>query len=59
MSGWHRYYTEQELKAMYGSHDPYVAKVREVIESSGCRRLRAGDDASAALRDAARSTVAK
>ena len=31
VSGWHRYYTKQELKAMYGTHGRYVAKVLGVM----------------------------
>ena len=33
VSGWHRYYTSAELKAMYGNHGRYVSKVTNVIAS--------------------------
>ena len=31
VSGWHRFYTDEELKAMYGTHGHYVSEVREVM----------------------------
>src|SRR5690349_4862137 len=31
VSGWHRYYTRSELKARYGTHGRYVAKVTAVM----------------------------
>ena len=39
VSGWHRYYTKEELKAMYGTHGRYVAKVLGVMYPPSCRRL--------------------
>ena len=39
VSGWHRYYTAEELKAMYGTHGHYVLQVFNRHEWSRCRRL--------------------
>jgi hypothetical protein len=59
VSGWHRYYTDAELKAMYGNHGRYVSKVTNVINPLVQAGYVLEDDAEAAIRDAARSDVAK
>jgi len=59
VSGWHRYYTAEELKAMYGTHDNYVLAVEEVINPLVEDGYVLRTDASAAIRDAAQSDVAK
>jgi hypothetical protein len=59
VSGWHRYYTPAELKAMYGTHGRYVSKVTNIIDSLVEQGYVLRDDANAAIRDAAQSDVAK
>jgi Alpha/beta hydrolase domain len=59
VSGWHRYYTDAELKAMYGNHRRYVSKVTHVIEPLVEEGYVLKDDAEAAIRQAARSDVAR
>jgi Alpha/beta hydrolase domain len=59
VSGWHRYYTKDELKAMYGTHGRYVAKVAAVIYPLAAEGYVLWIDAFAAVRDAALSDVAK
>lgn len=59
VSGWHRYYTDAELKAMYGTHGRYVSKVRGVMDPLVADGYVLPADAAAAIRDAARSDVAK
>jgi hypothetical protein len=59
VSGWHRYYTDAELKAMYGNHGRYVSKVTHVIEPLVREGYVLKDDAEAAIRHAARSDVAR
>ena len=59
VSGWHRYYTAAELKAMYGNHGHYVSKVTHVIDPLVEQGYVLRDDANAAIRDAAQSDVAK
>ncbi len=59
VSGWHRYYTAAELKAMYGTHGRYVAKVIGVITPLVLQGYVLPYDAVAAVRDAALSDVAK
>ena len=59
VSGWHRYYTAEELKAMYGTHGRYVSEVREVMNRLVAEGYVLGTDASAAVRDAAQSDVAR
>jgi hypothetical protein len=59
VSGWHRNYTRKELKAMYGSHDRYVSKVARVMSRLVAERYVLAEDASAAVRRAVRSDVAK
>ncbi len=59
VSGWHRFYTRQELKAMYGTHGHYVSKVRKVMKPLVAEGYVLRTDGSAAVRDAARSDVAK
>ena len=43
VSGWHRYYTKDELKAMYGNSRPLRLEGASSHVSAGCRRLCAGD----------------
>jgi len=59
VSGWHRYYSDAELKAMYKTHGHYVLKVAGVIYPLVARGYVLWDDANAAVRDAARSDVAR
>jgi len=59
VSGWHRYYTELELKAMYGTHRRYVSEVRRVIRSRVAERYVLRSDARAAIRDARQSNIAR
>ena len=59
VSGWHRYYTKEELKAMYGTHGRYVAKVLGVMYPLVAEGYVLWTDALAAVRDAALSDVAK
>jgi hypothetical protein len=59
VSGWHRFYTRQELKAIYGTHGHYVSKVRKVMRPLVAEGYVLRKDGSAAVRDAARSDVAK
>jgi hypothetical protein len=59
VSGWHRYYTPAELKAMYANHGRYVLKVAILIESLVRQGYVLQDDAVAAILDAARSDIAK
>lgn len=59
VSGWHRYYTQHELRVRYGSHGRYVSKVARVMARLVADGYVLGTDASAAVRDAARSDVAK
>ncbi len=59
VSGWHRYYTKEELKAMYGTHGRYVAKVRGAMYPLAAQGYVLWTDALAAVRDAALSDVAK
>ena len=59
VSGWHRYYTKDELKAMYGTHGRYVAKVLAVMYPLVTEGYVLRTDALAAVRDAALSDVAR
>ena len=59
VSGWHRYYTNAELKAMYGSHGRYVAKVVQVMGPLVADGYVLPSDAAAEVRDAALSDVAR
>jgi hypothetical protein len=59
VSGWHRYYTPEELKALYGTHGNYVSKVREVMNPLVAEGYVLRAEGRAAIRDAARSDVAK
>ena len=59
VSGWHRYYTAEELKAMYGTHGRYVAKVLGVMYPLVAEGYVLWTDGLAAVVDAARSDVAK
>jgi hypothetical protein len=59
VSGWHRYYTAAELKAMYKNHGRYVSKVINIFVPLVREGYVLKDDAEAAIRDAARSDIAK
>lgn len=59
VSGWHRYYTATELKAMYKTHGRYVSKVANIIEALVRQGYVLKHDARATIRDAARSDVAR
>jgi hypothetical protein len=59
VSGWHRYYTKEELKAMYGTHGRYVAKVLGVMYPLAAEGYVLWPDAVAAVRDAALSDVGR
>ena len=59
VSGWHRFYTDAELKAMYGNHGRYVWKVAIVIYPLVRQGYVLKHEANAAVRDAARSNVAR
>ena len=59
VSGWHRYYTAEELKALYGTHSNYVSQVRDVINPLVEEGYVLKYDAKAAIRDARHSTVGK
>ena len=52
MSGWHRYYTRAELKAMYKNHARYVAKVINVIAPLVRQGYVLAYEAAAEIRDA-------
>lgn len=59
VSGWHRYYTQAELKAMYHDHGGYVSKVSNIMTALDDEGYVLDYDAQAAIRDAARSDVGK
>jgi hypothetical protein len=59
ISGWHRYYTTAELKALYGSHANYVAQVTHAMIRAASDGYIRAVDAVAAIRDAESSDVAK
>jgi hypothetical protein len=59
VSGWHRYYTPDELKAMYGTHRHYVSEVEKVMYPLVAEGYVLRSDASAAIREAEQSDVAK
>ena len=59
VSGWHRYYTPTELKAMYGTHGRYVSKVLQVIGPLVADGYVLPADGAAAVLDAALSDVAR
>jgi hypothetical protein len=59
VSGWHRYYTATELKALYKNHGGYVSRVTNVINPLVKQGYVLRDDADAAIRDAAKSKVGK
>jgi hypothetical protein len=59
VSGWHRYYTAAELKAMYRNHGRYVSKVANIIDSLVDQGYVLRHDANAQIRHAAQSDVAK
>lgn len=56
VSGWHRYHSDAELKAMYKTHAQYVSKVRNVMTPLVSERYVLPADASAAIRDPAAPT---
>ncbi|MFI0446636.1 alpha/beta hydrolase domain-containing protein [Actinomadura sp. 6N118] len=59
VSGWHRYYTRAELRAMYGSHGRYVSRVLRVMGPLVADGYVLPSDGAAAVRDAALSDVAR
>ena len=59
VSGWHRYYTKEELKAMYGTHGRYVAKVARVMGPLVAEGYVLPFDGAAAVVEAALSDVAR
>ena len=59
VSGWHRYYTDAELKAMYKSHGGYVSKVTNVMTPLVEQGYVLDTDAETAIRVAAQSDIAK
>ena len=59
VSGWHRYYTKAELKAMYGTHGQYVSKVARVMGPLVAQGYVLPFDGAAAVVDAAHSDVAR
>ena len=59
VSGWHRYYTAAELRAMYGNHGRYVSNVANIIDSLVKQGYVLRHDANVQIRDAAQSDVAK
>lgn len=59
VSGWHRYYTQKELEAIEGTHGRYVSKVATVMSGLVADGYVLGSDALTAVREAARSDVAK
>jgi hypothetical protein len=59
VSGWHRYYTQAELKNLYRNHGRYVSQVTNIFESLVEQGYVLEDEADAAIRDAAHSQVGK
>ena len=59
VSGWHRYYTDAELKAMYKSHGGYVSKVTNVMTPLVEQGYVLDTEAETAIRVAAQSDIAK
>ena len=59
VSGWHRDYTADKLKARYGSHGNYVTQVTQVTKQLVKDGYVLQADAAAATRDAAQSSAAK
>jgi hypothetical protein len=59
VSGWHRYYTNAELKQIYKSHGGYVSKVSSIMSALADAGYVLEEDAEAAIRDAAQSGVGK
>ena len=59
VSGWHRYYTQAELKTLYRSHGLYVSQVTNIFEELVDQGYVLEDEADAAIREAARSRVGK
>jgi hypothetical protein len=59
VSGWHRYYTQSELKTLYKSHGGYVSKVTNIMDGLVDAGYVLEYDAEAAIRDAGRSNVGK
>lgn len=59
LSGYHRDFTPEELRARYGSHDAYVAQVREVMSGLQSEGYVIPFDAEAAIAAAEASDVAR
>ncbi|PCJ39822.1 MAG: hypothetical protein COA71_13130 [SAR86 cluster bacterium] len=59
VSGYHRYYTDEELRGIYGYHDNYVAQVRVIMQQAVKDGYVLQHDAIASIREAVRSDVAK
>tara|TARA_R110000824_G_scaffold336_4_gene2034 strand:- start:91526 stop:92989 length:1464 start_codon:yes stop_codon:yes gene_type:complete len=59
VSGYHRYYTNEELRNIYGHHSNYVAQVREIMLQAVKDGYVLRHDAIAAIHEAEASSVAK
>jgi Alpha/beta hydrolase domain len=59
VSGSHRYYTAQELKARYHTHGQYVAQVAAAVLTAVKDGYELPHDAAVAVKDAATSSVAR
>jgi|tagenome__1003787_1003787.scaffolds.fasta_scaffold20940953_1 hypothetical protein len=59
VSGWHQDYTAQELKALYGNHARYVAKVASAETAMAASNYLLWYDAAATVKQAARSSVGR
>jgi hypothetical protein len=59
VSGWHRYYTDAELKAIYNSHGGYVSKVSKIMNALADAGYVLEEDAEAAIQEAASSSIGK
>ncbi|MCS5498354.1 alpha/beta hydrolase domain-containing protein [Cnuibacter physcomitrellae] len=58
VSGSHRYYSDAEMLALYGTHDSYVAQVRQVTDAAAEAGYLLPADAVATVATAEASTVA-
>ncbi len=59
MSGQHRYYTDEELKARYGTHENYVKGVRTAMHEAQRDGYVLRFDEKAAVEAAKASNVAR
>lgn len=59
VSGYHRWYTDAELRALYGNHGGYVSQVSSAMHAAASAGYILREDAQAAIREAARSDVGK